>query len=90
MQLSAASGMFSVPRQCFSSFWGRDSSGESLQRSFHRQMREESGLVKDAWESGFEEWQPIPVLLSGKSQGQWSLVGCRLWGHRESDTTEAS
>ena len=53
-------------------------------------MREESGLVKDAWESGCEEWQPIPVLLSGKSQGQWSLVGCRLWGHRESDTTEAS
>ena len=90
VQLSAASGMFSVPRRCFSSFLGRDSSGESLQRSFHRQMREDSGLVKDAWESGCEEWQPIPVLLPGKSQGQWSLVGCRLWGHRESDTTEAS
>ena len=27
-------------------------------------------------------------LLSGESQGQGSLVGCRLWGHTESDTNE--
>ena len=31
-----------------------------------------------------------PVLLPGKSQGWGSLVGCRLWGHTESDTTEAT
>ena len=31
-----------------------------------------------------------PVLLPGESQGQESLVGCRLWGHTESDTTEAT
>ena len=31
-----------------------------------------------------------PVLLPGKSQGQGSLVGCRLWGRKESDTTEAT
>ena len=24
---------------------------------------------------------PTPVLLPGESQGQQSLVGCRLWGH---------
>ena len=24
------------------------------------------------------EWQPTPVFLPGQSQGQWSLVGCRL------------
>ena len=35
-------------------------------------------------------WQPTPVFLSGESQGQGSLVGCRLWGHTESDTTEAT
>ena len=29
-----------------------------------------------------------PVFLPGESQGQGSLVGCRLWGHTESDTTE--
>ena len=30
------------------------------------------------------------VFLPGKSQGQRSLVGCRLWGHTESDTNEAT
>ena len=33
-------------------------------------------------------WHPTPVLLPGKSHGQRSLVGCRLWGREESDTTE--
>ena len=33
-------------------------------------------------------WQPTPVFLPGESQGQWSLVGCRLWGSTELDTTE--
>ena len=32
--------------------------------------------------------KPTPVLLPGESQGQGSLVGCRLWGRTESDTTE--
>ena len=36
------------------------------------------------------KWQPIPVFLPGESQGQGSLVGCCLWGHTESDTTEAT
>ena len=25
------------------------------------------------------QWQPTPVFLPGESQGQGSLVGCRLW-----------
>ena len=29
-----------------------------------------------------------PVFLPGESQGRGSLVGCRLWGHTELDTTE--
>ena len=36
------------------------------------------------------KWQPTPVFLPGKSQGWRSLVGCRLWGRTESDTTEAT
>ena len=36
------------------------------------------------------KWQPTPVFLPGESQGWWSLVGCRLWGHTESDTTEVT
>ena len=30
------------------------------------------------------------ALLPGESQGQRSLVGCHLWGHTESDMTEAT
>ena len=36
------------------------------------------------------KWQPTPVFLPGDSQGWGSLVGCRLWGRTESDTTEAT
>ena len=36
------------------------------------------------------KWQPTPVFLPGESQGQQSLVGCRLWGRTESDTTQAT
>ena len=30
------------------------------------------------------------VFLPGESQGWGSLVGCHLWGHTDSDTTEAT
>ena len=36
------------------------------------------------------KWQPTPVFLLGESQERGSLMGCRLWGHTESDTTEAT
>ena len=36
------------------------------------------------------KWQPTPVFLPGESQGPGSLVGCRLWGRTESDTTEVT
>ena len=36
------------------------------------------------------KWQPTPVFLPGESQGRRNLVGCRLWGCTESDTTEAT
>ena len=36
------------------------------------------------------KWQSTPVFLPGESQGQRSLMGCGLWGHTESDTTEAT
>ena len=31
-----------------------------------------------------------PVLLPGEFHGQRSLAGYSLWGHKESDTTEAT
>ena len=36
------------------------------------------------------KWQPTPVFLPEESQGRGNLVGCRLWGRTESDTTEAT
>ena len=40
----------------------------------------------------FMHWrrQPTPVFLPGEFQGWGSLVGCRLWGHTESDMTEVT
>ena len=37
-----------------------------------------------------KEMAPTPVFLPGESQGRESLVGCRLWGRTESDTTEVT
>ena len=36
------------------------------------------------------KWQPTPVFLPRESQGGRGLVGCRLRGCTESDTTEAT
>ena len=36
----------------------------------------------------YSKWQPTPALLSGKSHGWRSLVGCSPWGRKESDMTE--
>ena len=36
------------------------------------------------------KWQPTPVFLPGESLEWGSLVGCPLWGHTKSDTTEAT
>ena len=39
-----------------------------------------------------EELIEVPIMgpPGGESQGRGSLVGCRLWGRTESDTTEAT
>ena len=42
------------------------------------------------WLCSDELHGPTAVFLPGKSQGRQSLVGCRLWGRTESDTTEAT
>ena len=36
------------------------------------------------------KWQPAPVFLPGESQGQGSLVDCRLRGHTELDMTKVT
>ena len=63
---------------------GRLQSMESL-RVRHDQATSLSLFTFMHWR---RKWQPTPVFLPGESQGRESLVGCRLWGHTESDTTE--
>ena len=47
--------------------------------------------LKDAYSLEWRrQWQPTPVFFPGESQGRGSLVGCRLWGRTESDTTEST
>ena len=47
----------------------------------------ENHLDRETWR---RKWQPTAVFLSGESQGRGSMVSCRLWGRRESDTTEVT
>ena len=35
-----------------------------------------------------KKWQPTPVFLPGKSNGQRSLVGYSEQGHKQSETTK--
>ena len=43
-----------------------------------------------AFHVGEGNGNPLQCFLPGESQGRGSLVGCRLWGHTESDVTEAT
>ena len=55
-----------------------------------RQSRQLNLIYQGTVRFGPCKWQPTPVLLPGESQGRRSLVGCRLWGRTESDTTEVT
>ena len=71
---------------------GNPMDGGGWWAAFHRVARSQTPLSDFTftfmhWR---RKWQPTPVFLPGESQGWGSLVGCRLWGHTESDTTEAT
>ena len=52
------------------------------------------GESKHGWGWEICNWKalqhPTPVFVPGESQGRGSLVGCRLWGCTELDTTEVT
>ena len=50
-----------------------------------RRCRFDPWVKKILWR---RKWQPTPVFLPGKFQGQRSLMGYSLWGRKESDTRE--
>ena len=49
-----------------------------------RRRRFDPGVGKFPWR---RKWQPTPVFLPGKSQGQKSLASYGSWGCKESDMT---
>ena len=68
--------------------------GGAWQAAVHEVAKSRTQLRNSLSLFPFMHWrrkgQPTPVFLPGESQGRGSLVGCRLWGRTESDTTEAT
>ena len=59
----------------------------------HQRVTSQRRILIIEWIGGWPiHWtgQPTPMFVPEESQGQGSLVGCRLWGHTESDMTEAT
>ena len=57
---------------------------ESTSQCRCRRHRFNPWVRKISWR---RKWQPTPVFLPGKSQGQRSLAGYSPWGPKESDMT---
>ena len=53
----------------------------------HKRAGFDSWVKKIPWRRA---WQPTPVFLPGESHGERSLAGYSPWGHKESDTIEAT
>ena len=53
---------------------GKESASQCRRHGFNPWVR------KILWR---RKWQPSPVFLPGKSHGQWSLLGCSPWSHKE-------
>ena len=60
----------------------------SLPSGFSLHSNEKKTLPRPIVPHRRRQWHPTPVLLSGKSHGWRSMVGCSPWGRKESDTTE--
>ena len=56
--------------------------------SVFQRNRNRTGLIRTGLMCWRRQWQPIPVLLPGKSHGRRSLVGCSPWDRWGLDTTE--
>ena len=64
--------------------------GGAWQAAVHGVAQSRTRLSDFTFTHWRRKWQPTPVFLPGESQGQGSLLGFRLWGRTELDTTEAT
>ena len=106
LQLASVNVSFSDFHFSSSSIIFGEGNGTPLQYSCLENPMEPGGLqsmgsqrVRHDWATSLSlftflhwrrKWQPTPMFLPGESLGRGSLVGCRLWGPTESDTTEAT
>ena len=80
--------VFLTPNRAFGGFPGGTSAKESAcQCRRHKRLRFDPWVRKIPWRRA---WQPTPVCSPGETQGKRSLVGYSSWGHKESNTTEAT
>ena len=70
--------------------YGLISTGYSQWEVLTRTEQSKKNEVGQSYSYWRRKWQPTLVFLPGESQGWQSLVGCRLWGRTELDTTEAT
>ena len=68
--------------------WTEEPGG--LQSMGSRRVRHDWATSLSLFMHWRRRWQPTPVFLPRESQGRGSLVGCRLWGRTEPDTTETT
>ena len=73
-----------------SELWELVMDREAWRAVIHGVIKNRTQLSNFTFTHWRRKWQPTPVFLPGESQGWGSLVGCRLWGCTESDTTEAT
>ena len=66
-------------------FQGLSGKESTCQCRRHTRCRFHPWVGKIPWR---KKWQPTPVFLPGISHGQKSLMGYRLWGHKELDMTK--
>ena len=52
--------------------------------------KRDTGSIPDQEDPLEEGTATIPVFLPGEAHGQRSMAGYSPWGHKESDTTEAT
>ena len=64
--------------------------GGAWKAAFHGVAEGQTRLSTFTFTHWRRKWQPTLVFLPGESQGRGSLVGCRLWGHTESDMTKVT
>ena len=66
----------------------------AVQGTLKSLLQHHSSKASVLWHSAFFtvqfQWQPTPIFLPRELRGQRSLVGCHLWDHTESDTTEVT